>query len=335
MKPTLKATTLGLGLALLPTTLAAQKQFTLAGDRVSVYNLAGEVTVVAGAGPGVGVTATVMGRDAAKVTFEQGERNGRKTLVIRYPDDRIVYRDGDHNGSSEFWIRDDGTFGDGDHHGSRDGDRNKVRVSSSGSGLEAHADLRITVPPGTSLGMYLGVGEITATNVNGDLHLDTSSGGVTTSGTKGVLSIDTGSGSVKVTSASGPEVSIDTGSGDVDATGITAQDLSVDTGSGSVTLGQVTSRRVDIDTGSGNVELDLLSTIDKLGIDTGSGSVRIRVPASLSAQLAIETGSGDIETDFPVTLRKTGDDSLEGTIGSGAGRIEVETGSGNVRLLKR
>ena len=64
-------------------------------------------------------------------------------------------------------------------------------------------------------------------------------------------------------------------------------------------------------------------------------TITVRVPASLSAQLAVETGSGDIETDFPVTVRRTGDDTLEGTIGTGAGRIEIDTGSGDVKLLKR
>ncbi len=334
MQPSFRRPALGLALALLPTTLAAQKQFNLPGNHVAVYNLAGEVTVVAGTGSSVGVAATVVGRDAGKVTFDETERGGKKTLIIRYPGDRIIYNAG-HNGSSDLMVREDGTFGDQHGKNSRRSDYTKVRVTSSGSGLEAHADLRITVPPGASLDMYLGVGRISATNVNGNLRLDTSSGDVGVSGSKGDLIVDTGSGSVKVSDASGAAISIDTGSGDVEATSISAPDLSVDTGSGSVMLSQVTSRSVSIDTGSGDVELDQTGTVDRLDVDTGSGSVSVRVPASLSAQLAVETGSGDIETDFPVTVRRTGDDTLEGTIGTGAGRIEIDTGSGDVKLLKR
>lgn len=334
MQPSFRRPALGLALALLPTTLAAQKQFSLAGDHVAVYNLAGQVTVVAGSGSSVGVAATVLGRDAGKVTFDEGDRGGRKMLVIRYPGDRIIYDADGHNGSSDIMVREDGTFGD-QHGRDRHRDHDKVRVTSSGSGLEAHTDLRISVPPGKSLDVYLGVGRISATNVNGNLRLDTSSGDVGVSGSKGDLVVDTGSGNVKVTDASGAMISIDTGSGDVDATGISAPELDVDTGSGSVTLSQVTSRSVTIDTGSGDVQLDLVGTVEKLGVDTGSGSVTVRVPATLSAQLAVETGSGDIETDFPVTVRRTGDDTLEGTIGTGTGRIDIDTGSGDVRLLKR
>ena len=55
MQPSFRRPALGLALALLPTTLAAQKQFNLPGNHVAVYNLAGEVTVVAGTGSSVGV----------------------------------------------------------------------------------------------------------------------------------------------------------------------------------------------------------------------------------------------------------------------------------------
>ena len=79
----------------------------------------------------------------------------------------------------------------------------RVRITGSGSGLEAYADLVISVPEGKSVNVYLGVGDITASNVKGDLRLDTSSGRVDVTGTKGDLSVDTGSGDVKVTGASG------------------------------------------------------------------------------------------------------------------------------------
>lgn len=319
---------------LVPGSLTAQKQYTLTGNETAIYNLAGQVQVVAGTGNAVIVTATTGGEDAARLGFEQGEIRGRSALVIRYPGDRVIYSVDGENSSSEIQVRSDGTFGDNDGKGMRSG-RERVRVTHSGSGLEAHADLRVSVPAGKSVAVYIGVGRITASNVNGSLHLDTQSGDIEATAIRGDLNIDTGSGSVKVTNVSGTLLSIDTGSGGVDGTGLTASDLSVDTGSGSVTLGQVTAKKVHVDTGSGDVDVDLLGSIDDLNIDTGSGSVTVRMPATVNAQLAIETGSGDITTDFPVTVRRTGDDELVGTIGTGAGTIQVDTGSGDVRLLKR
>jgi hypothetical protein len=49
----------------------------------------------------------------------------------------------------------------------------------------------------------------------------------------------------------------------------------------------------------------------------------------------LETGSGSISSDFSLRITRKDDDTLRGTIGDGQGQIDVETGSGNVRLMKR
>jgi Uncharacterized conserved protein len=327
-----------LGLAALalstPGLVQAQKQFTLSGSEVAIYNLVGTVSVTAGRGDAVTVAVTPRGADADKLTFGEGTVRGRNALRVIYPADRIIYSGMGRGSSTELSVRSDGTFGgdEEDRHGNRGG---RVRITGSGSGLEAYADLVISVPEGKSVNVYLGVGDITASNVKGDLRLDTSSGRVDVTGTKGDLSVDTGSGDVKVTGASGSQISIDTGSGEVNGTELKATSLDVDTGSGDVELSDVMAEDVTIDTGSGSVNLALKTTVDHLKVDTGSGNVTIAVPGTLSAQVAIETGSGDITTDFPIQVRKTGGDELIGTIGSGTGHIDIDTGSGDVKLLKR
>jgi hypothetical protein len=321
-------------LALAPGLLQAQKQFTLSGDDVAVYNLAGTVSLAAGSGSSVTVAVTTVGDYAAKLTFGEGTGRGRKALRVIYPSDRIIYSEMGRGSSTELSVRDDGTFG-GDEENRRHNRGGRVRIMGSGSGLEAHANIVISVPRGKSVNVYLGVGDITASNVDGALRLDTSSGRVDVTGTTGDLSIDTGSGDVKVTRVTGDAVMIDTGSGEVNGTGIKTANLDVDTGSGDVQLSDVTSEDVSIDTGSGSVNLALTASVDQLKVDTGSGSVTIAVPGTLSAQVAIETGSGDITTDFPIQVRKTGGDELIGTIGSGTGRIDIDTGSGDVKLMRR
>ena len=327
-----------LGLAALalsiPGIAQAQKQFTLSGSEVAIYNLVGTVSVTAGRGDAVTVGITPKGDDAGKLTFGEGTVRGRNALRVIYPSDRIVYEGMGHGSSTELSVREDGTFG-GDDESRRHNRGGRVRITGSGSGLEAYADIVISVPEGKSVNVYLGVGDITASNVKGDLRLDTSSGRVDVTGTRGDLSVDTGSGDVKVTGASGSAISIDTGSGEVNGTSIKATSLDVDTGSGDVELSDVTSEDISIDTGSGSVNLTLNTALDHLAVDTGSGSVTIAVPGTLIAQVAIETGSGDITTDFPIQVRKTGGDELIGTIGSGTGRIDIDTGSGDVQLLKR
>ena len=132
----------------------------------------------------------------------------------------------------------------------------------------------------------------------------------------GVVTLDTGSGDVLVAQADATELRIDTGSGDVDATGVRA-------------------RRVMVDTGSGQVTLALLADVDEVEVDTGSGDVTVTVPAALGAELEIDTSSGDIDLGFAIEVRQMERDRLVARIGDGAGRMRIDTSSGDVRLLRQ
>ncbi len=69
---------------------AQAERFTIAGEEIAIYNLAGNVTIEPGTGaPTVHVTRG--GAGAGKLTIAQGEIGGRSTLRVVYPADRIVY----------------------------------------------------------------------------------------------------------------------------------------------------------------------------------------------------------------------------------------------------
>lgn len=345
----------GTALALLGVPAAAQQaeRHEMTGQQVAIYNLAGEVTLEGGTGSAVQVEVRRGGAQGGELVIERGPLGERQTLRILYPDDRIVYRPASGwRGNSQVRVRDDGTFGDS--WGGRDRrDRGReVEVRSHGSGLEAHADLRILVPRGQRLELYLAVGRIGVTNVDGDLHLDGGATEVTTTRTTGSLSVDVGSGTVRVSEARG-SLNLDTGSGKVDVTGASGDEILVDTGSGSITIRDATATTLNFDTGSGGVEgaalaadvvrvdtgsgsvnLDFTRAPRDLHIDTGSGGVTLTLPPSFSAEVEIQTGSGGIDLDFPVTVSRWERDVVRGTIGNGAGRLSVETGSGGIRIKK-
>ena len=330
-----------------PTGLLAQEGYTVRGDQVAIYNLAGEVEVVAGDDGGVSVQVMRGGADGDALDIQIGEIGGWQTLRVLYPSDRIHYDGDGWGGRTDVRVRRDGTWG-GDW---RDrGDR--VRISSRGSGLDAHADLRIEVPLGQEIDIHVAVGRITASNVEGRIRLDTRSGGVEAREMAGHLTIDTGSGSVEVTGMDGDleidtgsgsvrvadvaagRLGVDTGSGGVEGDGIRARRIEIDTGSGGIELRRSSARDVELDTGSGSVRAELTADIDRLIADTGSGSVTLRLPDGLNAELDIETGSGGIEIDFPVMATHRERNELRGRIGDGGGRIEVDTGSGSVRIQR-
>lgn len=332
--------------------LAAQERHLLRGNDVAVYNLVGSISVESGTGSDVEVEVTRQGRDASQIRVETGAVRGRDAVRVVYPSDRIVFRS-DSRGNRWFGdsrttlsVNDDGTFGDGDWDGRR------VEIRSSGSGLEAYADVRVRVPRNRTIAVHLGAGHATVTNVEGDITVDVSAASVTTRGTRGRLLLDTGSGDVSVTDAEG-EVTLDSGSGEVEVNGVRGEMVRLDTGSGSVRATDVTARvlRIDtgsgrvivrgvsapdvsLDTGSGSVEVLLTSDVEQLTIDSGSGGITLGVPEALGAMLSVESGSGGVDFDFPVTVTRRSRGRLTGQIGDGRGRIDIETGSGSVRLRR-
>jgi DUF4097 and DUF4098 domain-containing protein YvlB len=338
-------------LLLAPAFALAQQgeRYTLDGDEAAIYNLAGALTVEPGTGP-VTVDLARGGADAARLRIERGELDGRETLRVLYPAEAVSYTGIERGTSTTLKDREDGTFGDGD---SREGHRGRrVRVSGEGNGLRAYADLRVRMPAGQRLSLYLAVGKVSVTNVNGELLVDGHSAPVTASGTKGTLVLDVGSGPVRVSGAEG-SLSVDTGSGRVEVSGFRGNRLSIDTGSGGVIGSDLRATAIRIDTGSGDIELtavtspvlaletgsgsvgaELRGPVRELAVETGSGDVSVRAPASLAAEVEFETAGGGIETDFQLQVTRHSRDHVVGRIGDGTGRVAIETGSGDVRLLK-
>lgn len=336
----LRATTAAL---LCAAPLAAQEQHVLTGATARIWNLAGEVELVAGSGNDIGVEVTRGGADGARLTVSVSGGQMR----VQYPSDDIRYRDGHGGSSTTLYVREDGSFGDGMRSGRR------TRVSTSRGAFEAHADLRISVPAGKRLTVHLAVGEVRVSNVDGDLTLDVYSARVSATDTKGRLMVDAGSGSVRVRNAEG-ELEVDTGSGSTTVDGFTGRSLVVDAGSGSVDVRNVQVQRFSVDVGSGGVEAEALAAEDLMVdtgsgsvdlalvtvprsslIDTGSGGVRLTLPANVNADLDFQTGSGRISTEFAVAMNRVERRSLRGRIGDGGPLIRIDTGSGGIALLKR
>jgi lia operon protein LiaG len=344
-------------LALVAFTSSAQAQRadrrTLSGKHVAIYNLVGSIKAEgASSRDEVSVEITRRGDDSDRLRIESGPIGGRETLRVIFPEGRIRY-EGERGRRGFFgdsrttmYVKEDGTFG-GDDSGWGRG--RKVEISAR-DGIDAAADVRVFVPRGQQISLYLGAGEATISNVDGDIMIDVQQAAITTNGTRGALKVDGGGGSVQVTDAEGDvdidtgsggatltrlhgeTLRIDTGSGSVKGSSIDAGRLDVDTGSGGVQLSGVKSRDIVLDTGSGSVELALTDDIESLRIDSGSGGVTLWVPRSLGAQLEAETGSGGVDIDIPFEMRRSERGKISGRIGDGRGRISIDTGSGGVRI---
>lgn len=343
---------------LLPLHAQNSDRVTLNGRSVALYNLVGRLRVTGG-GASVVAAITRRGRDAGKLSVVTQTVEGREALIVKYPGDRITVPDSRNRRSrTDIRVRDDGSFGNS--YSNKDKGRSMfrssndrtIRIGGESGGLEAAADIELQIPNGVSVRLNIAVGEIELRNVDGDIAASTAGGNMIVSDAKGTITLDTGSGAASLTNVSGL-ISLETGSGEVTAHNLSGDGLIIDSGSGGVTLDgcacskvsietgsgnlrvtDMTTRTLSLDTGSGDVVLGLRNSPQDVTIDSGSGSVTLTLPASFSTTLDIDTGSGGITSDFPLQLTSKSRDEMHGKIGSGAGRLKIDTGSGAVRLKK-
>jgi hypothetical protein len=73
-----------------------------------------------------------------------------------------------------------------------------------------------------------------------------------------------------------------------------------------------------------------------LDFQTVNGSITLTLPAGASASVTAETVNGGFSSDFPLTVEagSWGPKRVQGTIGSGGGRLNLETVNGEIAIRK-
>lgn len=187
----------------------------------------------------------------------------------------------------------------------------------------------VVVPANTRVELKTGSGRVELESVAGPARLQTGSGDVRAGNIGGMVDANTGSGSIELASIKG-DVKAHTGSGDVRVEG--APNVDVETGSGAIkVLGLRGSFRAH--TGSGDVDAEGTPERD-WRVDTSSGTVTLRLAGNTGFDFSAHTGSGEIESQQPLTISgSVSKHDLQGRVRGGGPRIEVRTGSGDVRLM--
>jgi hypothetical protein len=157
-----------------------------------------------------------------------------------------------------------------------------------------------------------GSGDIRLTGVKGEAHDTAGSGDITLAQVTGEVRASAGSGNISVQDTAGP-ATIKAGSGDIRVVNALA-DLRVHTGSGDITV-------EGNPTGSSYWELR-----------AGSGEISLHVPQNASFRFHAYTHFGEIQTAMPIKVEEQSKHELRGQFGQGSGRVDVETGSGNIAV---
>ncbi len=206
----------------------------------------------------------------------------------------------------------------------------------------------IQVPSETRLSSSTGSGHLNISGIRGPLKARSGSGGVKVSGIGDEAELETGSGDIEADSIKGP-ARMHSGSGRIEGSGI-AGGIVATTGSGNIRLQQTAPGDVRVETGSGGAEVSGV----KGGVDaragsgnitvageptsewrlhSGSGTLTVRLTAQVGFDLDAHTSSGHIDTDLPITVQGTiGRGHMQGKARGGGVRLDLETGSGNIRI---
>jgi DUF4097 and DUF4098 domain-containing protein YvlB len=155
-------------------------------------------------------------------------------------------------------------------------------------------------------------GSVSATDIGSDLRVSSASGSVTVSNAKGDVRVNALAGVIRV-SKSGGRIEADTASGEVEIDGA-ANNIKAHAVSG----------RVSVQGNPGANSYWELKTV--------SGTVQLSVPASANLHLSAEATSGEIRTDIPIVVEEQSKHSLRAHMGSGGGRVDVHTVSGEIRV---
>lgn len=96
------------------------------------------------------------------------------------------------------------------------------------------------------------------------------------------------------------------------------------------TLGYASAETVN---GSIAATLGDAAWTEPLWFNTVNGAISLTLPAGLDAEVRAETMNGVIHSDFPLTVRgKISRNRLQGSIGKGGRRLDLETVNGNISL---
>ncbi len=123
--------------------------------------------------------------------------------------------------------------------------------------------------------------------------------------------------------------------GGIDVSGLTS-DVSVATVNGGIDVtssGTVEAKTVN---GSINASTGAASWNGTLEFKTVNGSIHLSLPAGAAAAVSAQTLNGDFSSDFPLTVEagEWGPKKVSGSIGSGGGRLELETVNGEIEIRK-
>jgi hypothetical protein len=282
-----------------------------AGGAIELGNVSGDIVITAGGGneARLDVVKTARARtvDEAKellrlVEVEIDERGGRAEVRTRYPGE------------------DDRPRG-----------RRNFNVSVA---------YTLTAPAGTAIRANSVSGDVSASDIKGELSLESVSGSITIRNGGRVAAANSVSGDVEVTNTTiDGALDASSVSGTVTLRHVKAGRLDAGSVSGDVVVEDVQCERVEAQSVSGNISFSgPLAPSGRYELQSHSGEVRMAITGGAGFEIEATSFSGSVRSDFelkgaqPASGRRQR--SLRGVYGDGSAVLDLTTFSGSIVISK-
>ncbi len=213
----------------------------------------------------------------------------------------------------------------------------KVKIPRELSGGKG-SDLTVHVPLASELEVSGISTDFRVSGTKGAVELNTISGDLVLKGVVGPIDANSISGDVSIKKAAG-QVEANTVSGDIKLEG-SGKAYELTTVSGDVRLTGSLLSHLEGATVSGDIQIRTsLEPTAKIELDSVSGDISLVLSDDIHARFDLETGpGGDIRNELseqkPVRAKYTGAEALSLKLGSGGGRVKMETFSGTLSLSR-
>lgn len=275
--------------------------------------LAASLVLIQGGQYRTDTTVTVQSGTRLALTAMGGE------VVLRSWDRNQVRIRADHSASTSVDIRDNGAV---------------LRLEARGRmGMPGRTDFELTVPAWMASefeGMNF---DLDVEGVTGGVKAATLNGNLTARGV-GDITFNTMNGDIRIESSRG-RLAVSAVSGRIEITGASG-DIEAEAVSGNLGLYRIESSRVDASSLSGQVIYQgSIRDNGSYSFGSHSGTVTLAIPSNANATVSTSTMSGGMSASFTLPSMDQGSRGRT-TIrfGNGSASVEVESFSGNIRLVR-
>jgi len=192
-------------------------------------------------------------------------------------------------------------------------------------------EFKISVPADYNLEINTGGGNISISNLTGDIALNTAGGNLKLTKITGDVHATTSGGNLKYEDIRG-NISSTTSGGNVKIYKFNGN-VDVATSGGNMEL-EGANGSIDASTSGGNIKLQYVGKNQGIELSSSAGNISVRVPEDFDAEADLYTTVGSINSDFAKVDNESMSSKLKVRLNNGGNKLKCVTSAGNISLTK-